>query len=62
MTHNNSGPISHPQAHPSNQLLMLSILLISLVLGGGIVERVDRDAEERTAHAGGRATASEARL
>ena len=37
MTHNNSGPISHPQAHPSNQLLMLSILLISLVLGGGIV-------------------------
>ena len=37
MTHNNSGPNPYPFAHGSIQLLMLSILLISLVLGGGIV-------------------------
>ena len=37
MTHNNSGPISPPQDYRSNLLLMISILLISLVVGGGIV-------------------------
>ncbi|HIJ56587.1 MAG TPA: hypothetical protein HPQ03_10730 [Deltaproteobacteria bacterium] len=37
MTHNNNGPNPHPLAHGSNLLFVLSILLISLVLGGGIV-------------------------
>ena len=37
MTHNNSGPNPYPLAHGSNLLFMLTIFLISLVLGGGIV-------------------------